>query len=186
MKLFGSEKKLNELSFENFTRFEGTDEAYLACEKFNPEINSLYLWGETGRGKTHLVYALAQENLKKGKTVDIMTIRDFVNRFRMIKPDEEKELVEKLVNTDVLIIDDLGRIAGSEFSIDILSNIIDKRSIIDKNGLVITSNLFLDQLANHNQEDRLTSRIAGMCKVIEVRSDFDFRLERKRERSYQK
>ena len=182
LKLFGSESKLEELSFEKFERSIGTERAYFACLDFNPTKENLYLWGPTGRGKTHLAYAVAQECINARKSVDIMTIRDFVNRFRMTKPEEEKEMVNDLVKKDVLIIDDIGRIQGTEFSIDILTNIIDKRSLIGKNGLIMTSNLFLNELSANNREDRLTSRIAGMCKVIEVRGEADYRLRRTRDR----
>lgn len=35
-------------------------------------------------------------------------------------------------------------------------------------GLIITSNLSLDNLRARFADDRLTSRIAGMCKILEI------------------
>ena len=113
-----------------------------------------------------------------GRKVDKLTMREMINRFRMTKPEEEAAQIEDMVGVEVLVIDDMGKAANSDFALNILTDILDKRSLVERYGLVITSNLFIGDLARQSGDDRLSSRITGMCKVIEVRSPYDYRVER--------
>lgn len=178
-KLFGSEKSIKELTLENFSTVDGTEEGYEAATLFDPAKNNLYLWGPTGRGKTHLAYAVAQKWLRLGKGVEILTTRELINRFRLTKPDEEVENVRYLVAVPVLVIDDLGVQSNSDFALDILCDILNKRGLADRNGLIVTSNLFLSDLAKKNQDDRLSSRLSGMCRIVNVDTSEDWRSARR-------
>ena len=66
-----------------------------------------------------------------------------------------------------LILDDMGAEKTSEWSIQTLYSIIDRRYRDEKQTL-ITSNLTLDEIAE-KVGDRIASRIAGMCKVVEIK-----------------
>ena len=177
--ILGSEKAVRELSLDAFHPVTGTETAYLAAKNFNPATENLYLWGPTGRGKTHLAYGIAQKALRAGLSAEVLSMRDFVNRFRMVRPEEEANEVKRLTRIDVLVIDDFGAVRSSDFSMDILLDVLNKRFLQEKNGLIITSNLFFEDLARKNNDDRITSRLAGACKAIEIRTDWDFRLERR-------
>lgn len=177
--ILGSEKAVRDLTLEKFLDVPGTELALKAAKNFNPLKENLYLWGPTGRGKTHLAYAIAQNMARKGLSVEILSMRDFVNRFRLIRPDEEVAQVKQLTRVDVLVIDDLGSVRSSDFSIDILLDVLNKRFLQEKNGLVVTSNLFFDDLARKNNDDRITSRLSGACTAIKVQTGYDYRCERK-------
>ena len=179
LRMFGSDKGLIRLSFQNWLEVPGTSEAHSYALGFDPSKDNVYFFGATGRGKTHLAYALAQKLAELGKSVEIMTVRQLVKRFRLAKPEEETERADTLANVDVLVVDDLGKVANSEFALDILTDIIGRRGLAEKNGLIVTSNLGLDQLAAKNLDDRLSSRLAGMCRVIRIQTEKDFRLERR-------
>ena len=46
-----------------------------------------------------------------------------------------------------------------------------------KNGLIITSNLFIDDLGRKYQDDRIPDRLSGICEVIKIDTGYDFRME---------
>ena len=68
----------------------------------------------------------------------------------------------------VLVIDDLGIGRDTEFAFQTLYEIVDGRYMAMKGGLIVTSNLSLDDLAAKLGDDRIPSRLASMCKVIRM------------------
>ena len=58
-----------------------------------------------------------------------------------------------------------------------LYEILDLRASNYKNGLILTSNLSLEEFAAKVGDDRLPSRIAGLCKVIKIESK-DYRISK--------
>jgi DNA replication protein DnaC len=76
-------------------------------------------------------------------------------------------LIEKYAGKKCLILDDLGVEKTTEWSLQTLYTIIDRRYREEKQTL-ITSNLTLDEIAE-KVGDRIASRIAGMCKVVEIK-----------------
>lgn len=180
LKLLGSEDAIKWYTFENFDKLPGTETAYNRAFNFNPNMENLYFYGHCGGGKTHLAYALAAKHLKAGRSVIVCTPRELVNRFRMRRSVED-EIAEMDIfrSADVLVIDELGGGKGTEFSLEILSDILNKRSLNVKNGLVITSNLSPDDLSHKNNDDRLTSRIGGLCDFIRIDTGVDYRIQRK-------
>ena len=179
LRMFGSNAGLLALSFQNWMHVPGAVEAHDYANAFDPAKDNAYFVGPSGRGKTHLAYAMAQKWAGLGKSAEILTVRQLVNRFRLAKPDEETERSDALANADVLVIDDLGKVANSEFALDILTDIVGRRGMMEKNGLIVTSNLTLDHLAQKNQDDRLSSRLAGMCRIVRIQTEKDYRLERR-------
>jgi DNA replication protein DnaC len=76
----------------------------------------------------------------------------------------EGEIISKYTEGSLLVLDDLGAEKSTEWSINILYIIIDRR-YRDEKKTIITSNLSLDELAD-KLDDRIASRIAGMCTVV--------------------
>jgi DNA replication protein DnaC len=81
--------------------------------------------------------------------------------------DSESSLIEKYTGRKCLILDDLGPEKSSEWSIQTLYSIIDRR-YRDVRQTLVTSNLTLDEIAE-KVGDRIASRIAGMCEVVEIK-----------------
>lgn len=109
--------------------------------------------------------------------MDVVSQRELVNRFRMKTGFEELAEYNRLCDQDLLVIDDLGIAKGTEFMIEVLCEVLNKRFLRGLNGLVVTSNLSLDDLAHKIGDDRLSSRIAGMCKTYELKGP-DWRLNK--------
>lgn len=101
----------------------------------------------------------------------LFDIRQTFNR-RRDEEDQltEKELLDKCLKPPLLILDDLGIETASSWGLLTLYLIINYRYNEDKRT-IITSNLSLSQLAERFNDDRLTSRINSMCKVVAKKGD---------------
>ena len=153
---------------------------------------SIFLHGPPGVGKTHIVVALMREKIAEDNEKRITypaneteyPVRYYCPTYpRMISvPDllleirecfsgrtgeGESALIEKYAGSRCLIMDDLGVEKTSEWSMQTLYTIIDRR-YRDVRQTLVTSNLSLDQIAG-KVGDRIASRIAGMCKVVELK-----------------
>ena len=170
----------NDFTFKKFS----DKDVIKKCDNF-PNCN-LYLYGKTGRGKTHLAFS----NFNKAffgnmdnKALDFVFKNRFIatNSIQILRrmrqcenANEEQEVINKLSNS-ILIIDDLGVQKDTEFAVQTIYEIIDNRWLKGREGLIITSNLSLNELSKKFNDDRISSRIAGMCKVIKIEGN-DFRL----------
>ena len=75
----------------------------------------------------------------------------------------EDELLTQVIETDFLVLDDIGIEYASEWSKNFMYLLIEERKT-NLRPTVFTSNCSLDQLANKYDSHKITSRIAGMCK----------------------
>lgn len=133
------------------------------------EKSNLYIHGAAGSGKTHLAVALARAVAKHpGEVLKTNPI----NIFRDVRASEgaqgEIDAIKSYIGRKILIIDDIGVSKDTDFSFQTLYEIIDGRYSAMSGGLIFTSNLSLNDLAVKLNDDRLTSRIAGMCKIIKT------------------
>ena len=157
-------------AYNRFTLARFTNKTAMELSAVFPAVN-LFLWGAAGTGKTHLATAIIREHdgivIKPQKIYrDCRGIKDGA---------AEQAAIDRYVNIPFMVIDDLG-IYETNFAYSVLVEIIDGRDMGDKKGLIITSNLSLDSLAEKMKDDRVTSRIAGLCKSVEIK-DRDHRLD---------
>lgn len=164
----GGQKAYDEFAFKNYFVGKGSRLAFDACRSFDDSVDNLYLYGPPGVGKSHLAGAVARHRLLSGTEGLVTTPMDLSLRFRMSEVALEREGLEELAQMPVLVIDELGVGNYTEFLKMLLYQIISKRINSLKNGLILTSNLSLDDLARFMGDDRLTSRIYGLCRVIRV------------------
>lgn len=166
--------------FENYAldKFEPTfqtQDAYRAAMTFNPKKENLYLWGPAGCGKSHLAVATMRRFYGAMETMFIKHAA--LNRsMQGLKGNEYDLELSKYVSHQVLVVDDLGTAKRTEFSDQVLYEVLDGRYMAYQSGLIITSNLSLKDLALALGDDRLVSRIAGICKIIQMKGD-DWRLK---------
>jgi len=150
---------------------QGNKTAFEAVERFikNPTNKGLFLFGKAGTGKTHLAVKIAQE-------VKSLRVR-FIKVPRLLlelksnfdgKGWENEQIIDRLANVDLLILDDLGAEKASEWVAETIFVLIDER-YGNMRPTIITSNLSPDELVER-LGDRIFSRIAGTCEVIEIKS----------------
>lgn len=166
-------KGAEQFTFEMFRTSPDNVAALETCKAFDPSKASLYLWGPAGSGKTHLAGAIARGS----KGSEMIKATSLVRWFRLRDPREEEREIERLAAVPVLVVDDLGVQKDSEHALAILYEILDRRDMNMRHGLIITSNLPLDLLSKKMGDDRITSRIAGMCRIVKVGGE-DHRIRR--------
>lgn len=142
-------------------------------------LNSLYLYGAVGRGKSFVACAIANALLQRGKAVRFQAVAEFLLDLRGTFGAEdasEKSVVQPLRDVEFLVLDEIGDVPGrrdrtaSAFSASRILMLLDARWRIGK-PTILTSNLSLEQLEEWIDDPRLASRIGGMCGlsgVVEV------------------
>ncbi len=141
---------------------------YKKCINFvenfdNHDIN-LFFIGSPGLGKTFLCNSIAKDLLDKGRSVIYKTVPDLIDSMRKYKFDfnnEESNMpyLNDIYNCDLLIMDDLGTELSTQFSNQVIYNILNKR-IINNKKMVISTNLSIIDFQNTYSE-RIVSRIIG-------------------------
>ena len=119
------------------------------CQKFienfrSPEEKSLYIFGNSGVGKTFLVNCIAYELISQGVTVlyqSAPALFDKITSFRMksMRDNElDDEVYKNIFNVELLIIDDLGTEPQSESRHAELLNILNTRAAnnLDRKSVV--------------------------------------------------
>ncbi len=138
-------------------------------DKVRQEHIGLLLWGDLGSGKTYMAAAIANALLEHEKKV-LMT--DFARISNISKFDAE-EYVKSLDSYSLLIIDDLGAEQDSDFALQNICNVINRRWTSGK-PLIVTTNLDLASLKNVNEQElmfaRISDRILDMCRPIHMQT----------------
>ena len=122
-------------------------------------------------GKTFMSNCIAKELLKKGKTVLYQTapvLLESVIDYKMSKQKNYSEnILKSVLESDLLIIDDLGTESLNSMKLSELFNIINTR-ILNLNQkmtkTIISTNLNIQDIFR-NYEERIGSRIAGYYDI---------------------
>lgn len=141
----------------------------------------VYLYGTPGTGKTLyacslLLEALKQDPTQKGLFIG-MTSLLYQMRASLQEQGGEIALIDKYSTVPILVLDDIGAAKASEWVTQVTYSIINTRyeSLMPT---IITSNLGLDELSSQLKDDRISSRIIGMCAVRKFDTE-DKRIGRK-------
>ncbi|PWU05838.1 MAG: hypothetical protein C5B51_13650 [Terriglobia bacterium] len=180
IELLGGQKPYRDFTFELYQVTQGNRLAYERCKQFDPASQNIYLWGPSGVGKTHLSYAAARRCFDETLSVAIVQAGQLSRQVRMQGPEQEQAAIDGFAEADVLMLDDLGLGAHTAYSRQLLREILDARDCADRAGLIVTSPYSLDDLAATLNDDAIASRLAGLCRVTEIRGP-DFRLTIRKE-----
>lgn len=132
-------------------------------EEMQSEGKGLYLYSNTkGSGKTRLIASVANKLLENHQ-VKFATSTAILQEIKKTWEDKEKskdkqsesKLIEDLINTEILIIDDFGTEQVKDWNNERFYHIINER-YINKKVTLYTSNYSLNEL---NYDDRITNRI---------------------------
>lgn len=120
--------------------------------------NPLFIYGESGLGKTHLLHAIGHyaRRLYPGLRVRYVNSEEFTNDFiNSIRHDEGASFKQLYRNVDILLIDDIQFLADKEATVEEFFHTFNTLYNNNKQ-VVITSDLPPKQLSGF--EDRLRSR----------------------------
>lgn len=137
------------------------------ADSFDTDSLSLFLYGETGLGKTHLSLAIAGEVINKGYSVLYNSAQNIFNELqkeRFGKSDTNGAYEAMVLECDLLVIDDLGAEFTTQFTQSALYNIINTR--INRGApTIISTNCSLSEIESLYSK-RISSRIIGEYSII--------------------
>lgn len=171
--------RFQKATFENFKQ-ELQPTAFAAASGFaknyaQENLRGLYLFGHAGSGKTHLAAAIGNE-LYMQPGIRFVTAPELLLNIRKgFAADGDDGLLDRLSQTKLLIIDDLGSEKPTEWVQETLFVLIDRR-YTHFLPTIITSNFSLDQLKDRLGY-RIASRIAEVSEMVELRA-VDYRIKK--------
>lgn len=167
--------------------------AFQAAQNFvkgllkNEQPDGLLFTGQVGSGKTFLACCIANDLLKKGKTVLFAVVPDLLDQIRATfdsvkTPDEvsEFDIVETARQVPLLILDDLGSHNYTEWTRNKIYSIVNYR-LNHSLPVIVTTNIKLDDLEEYLGE-RTTSRLLEMCRSYRLMVEIDIRAVRREEK----
>ena len=164
-------------TFEDYIETDSNKDA-LDCAKWILDNNEfgLLITGGCGCGKTMLSAIIANESIKRGRTVLFATVPDLLNNIKRKFNSESgtEDIVKSIKNVDVLVLDDFGVEKMTDWVAETLFTIINER-YNNQRQTIITSNLTVQAMeSNLNGEysetgTRIISRIRSMCKRVEIK-----------------
>ena len=176
-------------SFDSFSLSYYSGENYSAMKKileytmqyaatFTPQSKSILMFGQTGLGKTHLSLAIANKVLEKGYGV---IYDSAINILRSIEKEHfsyehSSEMIDLVMDTDLLILDDLGTEYETPFYNATIYNIINTRLNRGKPS-IISTNLDLQGISRR-YDKRVMSRIVSSYSCLEFKGE-DVRLQKR-------
>ena len=172
--------RVNEtLNFDNFItgpyNIEAKQAAMLVAKKPGQKFyNPLFIYSDSGLGKTHLLSAIANETkaFAGGPRTLYVTGQDFLEEYVAIATGEKNltDLKDYIVGFDILIIDDVQMISQREKTTDFLFTVFQKMVAANKQ-IVISSDKHPSELKGF--DERLKSRFAAGLSICITTPDVD-------------
>ena len=152
-------------TFDNFIVGPSNNLAYAAAkavsQKQHEKYNPLFIYGDSGLGKTHLLSAIQNEMTKNYPGINIIYIsaETFTNEFlHSITANKTELFDEKYRNADALLIDDIQFIAGKEQTEEKFFHIFNELYKLIK-AIVLTSDRPAKEIKSIS--DRLKTRFSS-------------------------
>lgn len=153
---------VEEYTFDNFIVGDSNRLAYnvalAAAEDDQSKYNPIFLYGNTGLGKTHLLHAIGHfiSDSRPDMKILYITCEDFINDFiHFIRYKDEHSFKDKYRQLDVLMIDDIQFLAGKEKTQDEFFHTFNALHQLNKQ-IIISSDVHPNQLTTLTE--RLRSR----------------------------
>lgn len=146
---------------------------------FGSEFHNLFLYGDTGVGKTFLSHCIAKELIDTSFSVIYFTafeLFDMIAKSRFKKEQSADEMYDHIFDCDLLIIDDLGTEMVNTFTSSELFQCINER-ILRRKSTIISTNLSLESIVELYSE-RTFSRITSNYTMLKLTGD-DIRIKKK-------
>ncbi len=142
-------------------------EARAYADEFSLQSPSLLFIGGTGLGKTHLSSAIAGVVIEKGFDVAYESapmVASLFEKARFGKEEGTEEKLERLMEAELLILDDLGTEPNSSTTASAFYQLINHRVSIGEKPTIISTNLTYRQLEKQ-YDTAILSRLLGEFEV---------------------
>lgn len=148
-------------------------------DTFTDEFRNLFLYGDTGIGKTFLSNCIAKELIDRAFSVIYLTAYEFFDTLakgKFEKDDAAQMMTEHIFDCDLLIIDDLGTELSNSFTVSELFLCLNER-LLRRKSTIISTNLSLESIVDIYSE-RTFSRITSNYTMLKLTGD-DIRIKKK-------
>lgn len=174
--------EFTDASLENYDLESGNRRAVDSAKRFlEARQRDLFLWGGVGAGKTRLACSIANESFRRGHGGQFERVPMVLHRLQPGRDASDiREYELRLFSTPLLVLDDIGaeRDMATDYTRRTLWMIYEERC--DRGvRTIFTSNKSLDELSAMQDDDRLTSRIAGRADVVKL-ATVDQRIARRK------
>lgn len=123
----------------------------------------LYLWGNTGSGKTYMAAAIANRLVDRGIKVYMDGVTALTNMLGDVYGGRREEAIYRIRSCDLLVIDDFGVERSTEFAQQQAYDLLEYRVETNK-PMIVTSNIPAGQLRTETdpRKTRMYSRLMGL------------------------
>ncbi len=143
-----------------------------------PTKRGFLLMGLPGLGKTHLAIGTISElTLNRGVRCIFKDFSHLLSDLKQAYSEgaSENEVIMPLVETEVLVVDELGRGKSSDWELNVLDQLISKRYNTSKRTLITTNCVSYDiakdsdtlnEILENKVGERIASRLYEMCEFL--------------------
>ena len=158
---------------------DALEKAHAFTDSF-PQGGGLFIYGNTGTGKTFLTNCIAKELMDRGFSVVYLSAVRFFNILAdaAFNKESDTRAAAHIYDCDLLIIDDLGTEMANSLTQTYLFDTVNERALAGR-ATIISSNKSLDGLQSTYSE-RILSRIASNYRIIKL-IGADIRIKKKLE-----
>ncbi len=150
--------------------------ARTASENLGSSYNPLFIYGQTGLGKTHLLMAIGHQAraLTPDLSVEYWTLHEFVEAFHLaVSAGDVGEFRRRIASTDVVLLDDVQFLSHSkEMQAELLRLAVERQRV--EKQLVLTSDRPPAEISD--LDDRLLEQLGGGLVVDIGIPEFETRL----------
>lgn len=139
--------------------------------------HGLLFWGGVGSGKSYMAACIANALLEQEVRVLMTNFATIINGIFSVT--DKNDYVNAICSYDLLIIDDLGVESHSDYRMEGLFNVIDRRVRSGK-PMIITTNLTIKEMDETQDlnEARIYDRIRAVCQPVQVKGESQRRASR--------
>ena len=165
------------MRFENYRM--PSEQIHNLAMKFiqHPPTINLYIYGNAGSGKTHLLSAIANTIVENVKLPEVVFYRsvDLLDVIRKIMIQDSAEAASEFIakltaRRHYLFLDDIGVEKVTDMVLEKLYLLFDDIELYEKKGVAIASNFSPQALVERLGDDRVVDRIVGNFVVVEMRN----------------